>query len=80
MLMKRNADRRHNEQTKTKMTLLLGRGIHGIYHQAYPKHLQRYVDEFAVRYNSRDIKDNERFELSVKNSAGRLKYTQLIGK
>jgi hypothetical protein len=30
--------------------------------------------------NSRDIKDNERFELSLKNSEGRLKYMQLIGK
>lgn len=59
---------------------LLKRGIYGIYHQVSPKHLQRYCDEFAARYNSRDIKDNERFELSVKNSAGRLTYNQLTAK
>ncbi|GAC1417351.1 MAG: IS1595 family transposase [Flavisolibacter sp.] len=56
------------------------RGIYGIYHQVSPKHLQRYCDEFAARYNTRKILDNERFEASIKNSAGRLKYNQLIGK
>jgi transposase-like protein len=59
---------------------LLKRGIIGIYHQVSPKHLQRYCDEFAARYNTRKIADNERFELSVKNSEGRLKYNELIGK
>lgn len=47
---------------------VLKRGIFGIYHQVSPKHLQRYLIEFAGRYNTRQIKDNERFELSVRNS------------
>jgi transposase-like protein len=59
---------------------LLKRGIIGIFHQVSPQHLQRYCDEFAARYNTRKIKDHERFELSVQNSNGRLKYKQLIGK
>jgi hypothetical protein len=59
---------------------LLKRGIIGIYHQVSPKHLQRYCDEFAARYNTRKIADNERFEQSVKNSEGRLKYNDLIAK
>lgn len=59
---------------------LLKRGIIGIFHQVSAKHLQRYCDEFAARYNTRQIKDNERFQLSVQNSEGRLKYDQLIGK
>jgi transposase-like protein len=59
---------------------LLKRGIIGIFHQVSPQHLQRYCDEFAARYNTRKIKDHERFELSVQNSNGRLKYNQLIGK
>lgn len=59
---------------------LLKRGIFGIYHQVSPKHLQRYVDEFAARYNSREVKDHERFIASLKNCEGRLKYTQLIAK
>jgi transposase-like protein len=57
---------------------LLKRGIIGIFHQVSPWHLQRYCDEFAARYNTRKIKDHERFELSIKNSNGRLTYAQLI--
>ena len=59
---------------------LLKRGIIGIFHQVSPWHLQRYCDEFASRYNSRRIKDHERFDLALENSDGRLKYQQLIGK
>jgi hypothetical protein len=59
---------------------LLKRGIYGIYHSVSEKHLQRYCDEFASRYNSRKDLDNERFEESIRNSDGRLKYNDLIGK
>jgi len=59
---------------------LLKRGIIGIFHQVSPQHLQRYCDEFAARYNTRKIKDNERFEYYMQRSEGRLKYAQLIGK
>jgi len=59
---------------------ILKRGIIGIFHQVSPQHLQRYCDEFAARYNTRQIKDHERFELYIQNSDGRLKYNQLIGK
>jgi hypothetical protein len=59
---------------------ILKRGIYGIYHQVSPKHLQRYCDEFAARYNTRKVADHERFEQSVKNSEGRLKYNDLIAK
>jgi transposase-like protein len=59
---------------------MLKRGIIGIYHQVSFDHLQRYCDEFAARYNTRKIRDHERFELSVRNSEGRLKYSQLIAK
>jgi len=57
---------------------LLKRGIIGIFHQVSPWHLQRYCDEFAARYNTRKITDSQRFELSIRNSAGRLTYSQLI--
>ncbi len=59
---------------------ILKLGIYGIYHQVSPKHLQHYCAEFAARYNSRDIKDHKRFTLSLRNSEGSLKYTQLIAK
>ncbi len=59
---------------------LLKRGIIGIFHQVSPWHLQRYCDEFAARYNSRKIADNERFDIALQNSNGRLTYNTLIGK
>jgi hypothetical protein len=59
---------------------LLKRGIIGIFHQVSPQHLQRYCDEFAARYNTRQIKDNERFDLYQQRVNGWLTYNQLIGK
>ena len=56
---------------------MLKRGIYGIYHQASPKHLHRYCDEFAHRYNTRKIKDNERFDLALQNTGSRLTYKEL---
>jgi len=59
---------------------LLKRGIYGIYHQVSPKHLHRYCDEFAHRFNSRKIGSTERFDFSLRNTEGRLTYKALIGK
>lgn len=56
------------------------RGIYGIYHQISVKHLHRYCEEFSHRYNSRDVKDAERFITTIKQSKGRLKYKDLIKK
>ena len=42
---------------------VMKRGVYGIYHQISYKHLQAYCDEFSYRYNSRKIKDSERFTL-----------------
>lgn len=57
---------------------ILKRGILGIYHFTSDKHLQRYCDEFSSRYNSRKLRDDERFNNSLENCAGRLKYQDLI--
>lgn len=56
---------------------LLKRGIIGIYHFTSEKHLQKYVDEFAYRYNSRTTHDSERFADMVGNVQGRLTYAKL---
>ena len=57
----------------------LKRGIYGIYHHASRKHLHRYCDEFAYRYNSRKITDNHRFNISLKRTEeSRLTYKKLI--
>jgi transposase-like protein len=60
---------------------LLKRGIIGIYHNVSPKHLHRYCDEFAYRYNTRSKKDVERFNEVFANAEGkRLRYPDLIKK
>jgi hypothetical protein len=56
------------------------RMIFGIYHQVSPKHLHRYCDEFTARWNSRKIKDHERFIQSLQQTQGRLKWKDLIAK
>lgn len=59
---------------------LFKRMVLGIYHQITPKHLARYCDEFTYRYNSRKIKDADRFTISMKRVNGRLDYKTLVGK
>jgi len=57
---------------------VMKRGVHGIYHQISFKHLQAYCNEYAFRYNTRKIKDSDRFVLSLGNLHGRLTYKALI--
>jgi hypothetical protein len=57
---------------------LFKRSIFGIYHSVSKFHLQRYCDEMAYRFNSRKMKDKDRFALCLQNCAGRLTYKQLI--
>jgi len=59
---------------------LLKRGIFGIYHSVSKKHLDKYVDEFEFRFNSKHIKDVERFSMMLKACDGRLMYKNLIQK
>ena len=79
------------------------RGINGIFAHSYlffslirvrfathwcsKKHLQKYLNEFNFKYNSKELADNQKFvfflepEVGVSQTAqGRLKYVQLIGR
>lgn len=57
---------------------ILKRGVMGSFHSVSEQHLQRYVDEFAFRWNSRSalgVEDAERARRMVKCAVGkRLKY------
>ena len=58
----------------------LKRGIDGIYHWVSVKHLQRYVNEYSLRYNTRKSSTSSRFNTLLENMEGRLQYKSLIEK
>ena len=58
----------------------LRRGMYGIYIRMSVKHLQRYCHEFSYRYNTRKMKDADRFEGMLHKLQGRLRYKDLIAK
>lgn len=56
------------------------RAIIGTYNYLSRKHLQRYFDEFSFRYNTRKVKENERFGDYFLHLGGHITYNQLIQK
>lgn len=57
----------------------LKRGYHGTYHHMSPKHLNRYVGEFAGRHNARPRDTAYQMTAVVRNMNGkRLTYRELI--
>lgn len=59
----------------------LKRGIDGIYHQISKEHLQAYIDEFLLRFNTRKFTTQNRFDLILSDIAGkRLTFNTLVNK
>jgi len=57
---------------------LLKRGVHGAWHCVSREHLHRYANEFAFRWNTRELTDGERMETAIGLSTGkRLTYRQM---
>lgn len=67
-------------QTVESFFAILKRGVYGSFHSVSEQHLQRYVDEFAFRWNTRaslGIGDDVRTNLAIKGASGkRLTYRQ----
>ena len=58
---------------------LLKRGYQGTYHQISPKHLDRYVTEFAGRHNHRRADTNVQMRRTAQGMLGkRLRYRDLV--
>jgi transposase-like protein len=54
---------------------LLKRGLYGTFHAVSNKHLHRYVDEFAFRWDTRKLDDGKRIVAAIKGTDGkRLMY------
>ena len=59
---------------------MLKRGYYGTYHQMSPKHLDRYVTEFAGRHNLRPADTEDQMVAMVQGMDGkRLPYQELVG-
>ena len=57
----------------------LKRAHKGVYHKISPKHLQRYVDQFAAKHNIRDADTIDQMQSVVVGMAGkRLMYRDLV--
>ena len=57
---------------------ILKRGIIGIYHFTSKKHLQKYLDEFVFRYNTRHCTTAEKFTALLSNMTARTRYRDLV--
>ncbi len=58
---------------------LLKRGYHGTFHHVSEKHLDRYVDEFSGRHNSRRLDTLAQMERTARGLVGRrLPYRELV--
>lgn len=58
---------------------IVKRTIFGIYHFVSRKHLQRYMNEIAFRYNIRRLDNFDKVNLCLYNMNNRLRYGDLIG-
>jgi len=56
----------------------LKRGLHGTYIRVTPKHLNRYVQEFAWRFNNRNFAVQQQMNNIISQMCCRLKYKDLI--
>lgn len=56
---------------------VLKRGLYGTYHQVSEKHLHKYLDEFAARFNTRKLSSHDKFLKFLNNGESVLTYKKL---
>lgn len=70
---------RYHTQNIEGFWAILKRGYVGVYHYMSPKHMAKYVSEYAHRYNNRKLTVQEKFSTSVDlYSNSRITYKELI--
>jgi hypothetical protein len=77
----RFAHRRSRAYGIESVFAVLKRGLTGVYHHASPKHLHRYVGEFAFRLGDGDVRHHTLARLDKLFAAAigqRLTYKELI--
>lgn len=50
---------------------IVKRGLYGVYHSVSKKHLHRYMNEFAFRFNGRKLEDGERTVAAIRGAEGK---------
>jgi hypothetical protein len=50
---------------------LLKRGVMGAFHHVSRRHLHRYVGEFQMRWNTKQISDGERAAIAIRGGDGK---------
>lgn len=68
----------YHTNTAESVWALLKRQIVGVHHWVSPKHLQKYANEMAWRFNRRDMKASPRMNDMFACVEGRLRYRELI--
>lgn len=57
---------------------IMKNSLRDMYNSVTRKHLQKYVDEFVFRYNTRKMKEGERFNYCLINTNIQTKYKELM--
>ncbi len=66
-----------NSNTAESFFALLKRGVYGSFHHISKQHTPKYINEFAFRWNNRDITDGERMQVAFSQIEGkRLLYRE----
>lgn len=57
---------------------MVKRGIYGMYHWASAKHINKYLNEYSRKYNTKELPNTERFYNFFENINHKITYKQLI--